>query len=131
MADDLAPFPDIEDVLVRALADFGTCGTVTPADLQHRLPFVRPRRLGGGGGKVTDGPRVDIDVTARTRAEAMSIARAVQQRLLSGPLRVPAAGIIDRAVTEMGPHEVPADDPHLRRVVATYRLAARRLTTAP
>ncbi len=127
---DLAPFPDVEDLLVRALAGFGTCGTVTPPDLQPRLPFVRVQRLGGGD-RITDAPRVDIGVAAATRAEAMALARAIQQRLLSGPVRVPGARVIDRAVTEMGPHEAPADDPHTRHVVQTFRMALRRPAAAP
>lgn len=126
---DLQPYPDIEALLVAALAEFGHGGTRFPPvkKLAGQLPFVRVRRLGGGDDLRTDRPRVDVEVAASTRAEAMRIALAVQQRLTSGPLVVPGIGLMDRARTEMGPNEVTDTDPHTRHVVATYECHTRRI----
>lgn len=89
---------------------------------------MRVRRLGGGDDGRADRPRVDIETAAATRAEAMKIARAVQQRMISGPLFVPGVGLMDRATTEMGPQEVTDADPHTRHVAATYECHTRRST---
>lgn len=128
---DLAPFPDIEDVLAEALADFGQVGSVFPPDLSELLAdgavVVRVQRLGGGAGRVTDAPRVDVQVAASTRAVAMGVARRIEQRLTSGPVRT-SHGVVDRGVAEMGPHRVAVEDEHARHVVATYRLSTRRLS---
>lgn len=124
---DRAPYSDTEAMLVNVLADFGTTGTVTPDDLQDQLPFVKPARIGGADDGVTDVARVDVDVLAGTRAQAWDIARRLQQRLISAPIRVPGIGVIDRARTEVGPHEAPYEDETIRRVLATYRVSARRL----
>lgn len=124
---DLPAWPDIEDVLIEALVDFGEVDSMFPADMQGRL-CVRVQRLGGSAGRITDSPRVDVDVAAPTRAQAMEVARKIEQRLTSGPVRT-SVGVIDRGVTEMGPHRAPSADEHVRHVVATYRLSTRRLST--
>ncbi|MEV2277869.1 DUF3168 domain-containing protein [Nocardiopsis sp. NPDC049922] len=123
---DLQPFPDIEDVLCEALADLGETGSETPADLQDHLPFIRPTRIGGSDDRRTDTSRVDIDCFGATRAQAWQVARAVQQRLISGPVHVPGVGLIDRARTELGPRRAPHPDETVRRVLATYRVSTRR-----
>ncbi|MFF4547260.1 hypothetical protein ACFY1J_24040 [Streptomyces sp. NPDC001406] len=125
---DLQPYPNIEALLVAGLGEFGSCGQTFPpaAELAGQLPFVRVRRLGGGDDLRTDKPRVDVEVAATTYAEAMRIALAVQQRLISGPLLVPGVGLMDRARTEMGPNEVTDADPHTRHIVATYECHTRR-----
>lgn len=69
---------------------------------------------------------MDVETAAATRAEAMRIARAIQQRLTSGPIVVPGIGLMDRAVTEMSPHEITDADPHTRHVVVTYECHTRR-----
>ncbi|WP_304455856.1 DUF3168 domain-containing protein [Nocardiopsis sp. YSL2] len=126
MAVDLPPFPDIEDLLCEALADLAETGSETPHDLQDHLPWIRPTRIGGSDDRRTDVSRVDVDVFAPTRAEAWRIARAVQQRLITGPTRVIGVGLIDRARTELGPRRAPHTDQTIRRVLATYRVSARR-----
>lgn len=119
---DLAPFPDIEALLVTALAEFGETGTVTPDDLQSRLPFLRIRRLPGTGNLITDAPRVEILAFADTRAEAWSIAEGVRQRLLSNIRAVPK---VDR-VTSDGLQEFPWPDQSLRVVLSNYDVRTRR-----
>ncbi|MFE9337765.1 hypothetical protein [Streptomyces sp. NPDC007063] len=125
---DLAPFPDVEDVLADALAGFGETGSEYPADLEAHLPFVRIRRTGGDDDRRTDRPLADVEVAAATRAQAWEIARQVQQRLLSGPIRVPGVGIVDRASTQVGLRHVLHENPNIRCVLATYRPSLRRLT---
>lgn len=131
---DLTPFPDVEEVLIEGLAHFGEVGSVFPPDLADRLAdgqvFVRVQRLGGGASRITDAPRVDVDVAASTRAAAMDAARRIEQRLTSGPVRT-SRGVVDRGSAEMGPHRVAAEDEQVRHVVATYRLSTRRLSTTP
>ncbi|WP_335936620.1 hypothetical protein [Streptomyces sp. PTD5-9] len=123
---DLALFPDIEDLLVQALADLSRTGTVYPPGLEGRLPFTRVRRIGGGDDRRTDTALVEVETAAATRAQAWQVARQVQQRLISGPLRVPGAGVMDRAVTDVGLRGVLHDNPAVRCVLATYRVSARR-----
>lgn len=123
---DLAPYSDIERILVVALGDFGATGTVLPADLPDSLPFVRPRRIGGNDNGVTDVARVVIDVFAVSRATAWDVARRVQQRMLSGPRRIPDIGIIDRATTNVGPQDAPYEDSRVRLVTAIYDVSSRR-----
>ncbi|WP_329520507.1 phage tail termination protein [Spirillospora sp. NBC_01491] len=123
---DLAPYADAEQLLVTALAGFGRTGTVLPDDLRDLPLFVRVRRLGGTDDRVTDQARIAVEVFAPTRAAAWETARLVQQRLISGPTRVPGAGVIDRVRTEVGPQDLPYEDPRIRCVSATYLVSARR-----
>lgn len=123
---DLAPFPDVEDLLVQALADLSDAGTVYPPDLEDVLPFTRLRRVGGQDDRRTDTALVDVETAAATRATAWTIARAIQQRLISGPLTVPGLGVMDRAVTEVGLRGVVHENPDVRLVLGTYRISARR-----
>lgn len=124
---DLAPYPDIEELLAQALVGFGETGSEYPADLEEHLPFVRSRRAGGGDDRRTDSPLVDIEVAAASRAEAWQLAASIQQRLISGPVRVPGIGIVDRTQTEIGPRRVLHENPNVRCVLATYTASARRL----
>lgn len=125
---DLPPFPDVEDLLVRALTGFGQTGSEYPADLENHLPFVRSTRSGGDDDRRTDRPLVDVETAAGTRAEAWQKALAIQQRLISGPIHVPGFGIVDRAGTEIGPRRVLHENPEVRCVLTTYRMSLRRLT---
>lgn len=125
---DLAPYPDVEEVLADALVEFGETGSTYPAALEAHLPFVRSRRRGGADDRRTDSPLVDVEVAAATRAQAWDVARRVQQRLIGGPIRVPSVGIIDRAKTEIGLRDVLHENPNVRCVLATYTVSLRRLT---
>lgn len=125
---DLAPYSDVERMLVDLLTDFGGTGTVLPADLPSKLPFVRPRRIGGSDNGITDRARVVVDVFAATRAQAWETARLLQQRMISGPRRVPGVGIIDRATTNVGPQDAPYEDQRVRLVTAIYDVSSRRLS---
>lgn len=124
----LAPFPDIEDLLSQALTEFAATGSVYPDNVEERLPFARIQRRGGDDDRVTDTPLVDVEVASSTRAEAWRIARAIQARLISGPLHVPLVGVMDRARTQIGPRSVLHENQRIRCVLATYSVSARRLT---
>lgn len=127
---DLPAFPDVEKALIDVFADLSAAVSATavarlPPDLQQMLPVIRVRRLGGGDDRWTDSPRADVEVYAATRAVAVPLAELLRQRLLSGP-HATGHGVIDRAVTEVGPQEIPYEDQDIRLVTATYRVALRR-----
>lgn len=132
---ELAPFPDVESALVDLLTDLvghpDDVDTVIPDDLQARVfatpprPVIRIRCIGGSDDVISDYPRVDIEVFASTRAAGQPLAEAIRQRMIYGGHRT-AHGVIDRAITEVRPQEIPYDDPDVRRWSATYRVSMRR-----
>lgn len=130
---DLAPFIDVEYALMDLFADLVTdpadVVTVLPNDLQARLAdgrkLIRVRVIGGGDDRISDHPRIDVETFASTRAVARPLAETIRQRLISGGHRT-VHGVIDHATTEVGPQEIPYDDPDVRRWSATYRLSTRR-----
>ncbi len=125
-------FPDVQRVLVEdleALAGVGHTGTETPADLLGALPFIRVLRVGGGSDRLNDFPAVDIDVFAGTYAAAELLAEQVRQRVVGPP---PAVAVLDRAVCEVAPRELPwgTPDDGVRRWGATYLITTRRRLSA-
>lgn len=125
---DRDPFPDIEAALVDLLLDLadGGAGTVTPADLQGMMPYLRVQRFGGADDGITDALNVSIDAFAADRATSRALAEAVRQRLLTGP-HVVGEATIDKAITLTAPNEVPwSDSQAVRRFTASYRVTARR-----
>ena len=126
---DLSPFPDLNQAVRAAIGDLvggdAHTGTVTPSNLQGVLPFIRVQRFGGADDLLTDTARVAVDYFAATYADAQAGAEAVRQRLITRPL-VTAPGVIDRVTTTLAPHEIPWDDPKVRRFTATYTVSARR-----
>lgn len=128
---DLAPFVDVHAALAELLSDLVPSGHVvtwTGTDLQDVVasgPLVKVTRLGGDDDRLTARPRVDVGVYAETESAGAPLAERVRQRLLSYP-HATTAGVLDRVVTEVAPHEVPYDDPGVRLFTATYRMATRR-----
>lgn len=120
----LAPFPDIELAVVDLLALLANAGTVTPADLQARLPFHKVHRFGGSDDRITDTARVDVDTFAADHSGRVA-AEAVRQVLLAGPHRVGAV-VLDRVLTASAPVEVPYGGTGVRRWTASYQISARR-----
>jgi len=126
----LAGFPDVRRVVAGALAGLGTVVGETGLDLQSQLAgggtVIRVRRIGGADDRVTDQARIDVDVYAVDLSAAEAAAESARQALISGPSAT-GHGVLDRADTEVGPHEVPSPDPGAYRVVsATYRISVRR-----
>jgi hypothetical protein len=120
-------FPDVARVLVddlELLAGAGHTGGQTPADLVGMLPFIRVLRVGGGSDRLNDFPVVDVDVFAATYVAAQLLAEQVRARLVGPP---PASPVLDSAVCQTGPHELPwGDGSTVRRFGATYIITARR-----
>lgn len=126
---DLSSFPDIEKALVTALNGFegADAGTVTPANLQDAFPFIRCVRRGGSDDFYADTARVDIDVFAGSRHDALILAEQVRQHLTRGPLVVAGVGVVDKVTTDTAPNEVPwSDDESTYRFTASYSVTARR-----
>lgn len=126
------PFPDVEEALMTLLGallpDPTFCDTVTPADLQLKLPWIRIIRIGGRDDFVTDTARVDVDVFAGgtdPRSVAWPIAERARQVLLSGP-HVVGEVTIDKVITTTAATEIPWDDPEVRRWTAAYEVSCRR-----
>lgn len=122
----LASFPKATRIVASLLTDLGTTGGETSTALQSELPFIRVRRIGGTDDRVTDVARVDVRVYAEDLSDAATLSETIRQRLISGPAAT-THGVLDRAVTEVGPQEVPGPDPdHYRVVSTTYRVSVRR-----
>lgn len=127
---DLATWPDVAYVLSEVLADLFPADRVvrqrTPSDLEQKLPLCRVRRIGGSAvDRITDRPRVDVDVFGGTYVQARDLALLCEQRILNYPRSVPS-GVLDWAEPEVGPHEVPYSNPAVRLVTATYLTSLRR-----
>lgn len=126
-------WPDVEKALSAWVktVDTGTpgdtvsnAGSVTPADLGDRLPFIRISQLGGSDDTITDNPVVDIEVFAASRDQARRIAGAIRQGLRP---RVRAGGaIIDSVRTNTSPRMLPWSNTQIARCSATYALGLRR-----
>lgn len=125
---ELANYADVEAALVTVLSDLATTGTVTPADLQTALPFVRIARRGGSDDRITDTATVDIDAFAASRTDSRLLADTIRARLIAPGGLVSGAGVlIDQSSTATAPNEVPwSNDQSIRRFTATYRVTARR-----
>ncbi|HWB37185.1 MAG TPA: hypothetical protein VHA75_14300 [Rugosimonospora sp.] len=122
----LASFPKAARIVAALLTDLGTTGGETSTTLQDDLPFIRVRRIGGTDDRVTDVARVDVRVYAVSLSDAEDLSETIRQRLISGPAST-EHGVLDRAVSEVGPQEVPGPDPdHYRVVSTTYRVSVRR-----
>lgn len=126
----LGPWPDPDLVLRELLAGLVTQEVVSvlPSNLGEVLPLIRARRVGGTDDRITDRPRVDVEVYAPTAAIAKPLAEQVRQRMLAGAART-NAGVMDRAFTEVGPRELPYPNPAVRVWAATYRISLRRRLT--
>lgn len=101
-------------------------GDQTPNDddLVDVLPFIRIGRVGGAprrGDEHTDRPVIDVDVLAKTRAEAKQIAKEIEQLLLA------ARHPIDTCNVLMSAQRVPwVEGVPIRRFYASYQLGLRR-----
>lgn len=128
---DRAPYPDIEsavvDMLVDLVAGCDHIDTVTPADLQDVMPYIRVMRTGGPDDGFTDNAVVAIDTFAATRDASRTLAEAIRQRLTTPTTPVTSGVKFDWVTTATGPNEVPwADDQTVRRFAAVYHVPARR-----
>lgn len=102
----------------------GTVSTETPAGVETELPWVQVVRIGGSyDGFRLDRPEMDVDAYAADGVAAAGLALRIQQALHNDLERTTTGGAVVTEVTTItGPHQVPHDNPALRRYVATYQL---------
>ncbi|TYK45156.1 hypothetical protein [Actinomadura decatromicini] len=121
---------DAETLLVGWLSSWlegeeqpGTVSTETPAGFETQLPWIQVVRIGGGyDGFRLDRPEIDVDAYAADGVAAAALALRIQQALHDGLARTATGGAVVTAVdTITGPHQVPHDNPALRRYTATYQ----------
>jgi hypothetical protein len=130
MAPLLAGFADVEDVVMELLETVAPTVTIPPPQFQP--PLIQVSRVGGADNGITDRPLLYIACFGRTYALAKAMAEQCRQIILaSAATSVLLAGypfgvLVDRAETVSPPAELPADNPEMRRKVATYRLELRR-----
>lgn len=131
-------FPNVARTVAALLVDAALIGATrvggeTPVTLDAAgLPFIRVRRVGGGSDRLNDYPTVDVDVFHDTAVNGESLAELVRQLLTTPGLpAVPLRGLLDRVEVVTGPQELPWADTRVRRFGATYRITARRYTSAP
>lgn len=126
----LAPYPQVESCLISHLSTHTSARVAHntpggPDGLQNSLPFIAVRRLGGQDDYRSDFTSVDVIVFAATLSLAYTLAYSVQQLLTGAPFVTPH-GIVDRVTTELGPHEIPYENPKVVMVPASYRVTVRR-----
>lgn len=121
---DTRPFPDAEGVMLALLAPVASTVVVSPVAMDE--PLIQVRRTGGSDDGVTDHARIEVECVAFDRHNAWRLAECVRQRVLAAGATVQDGALIDRTTVETAPQQVPEDNPDIRRVVATYRLAMRR-----
>ncbi len=126
-------FPDAELVLqawIRGMTLGATVRVVTdlPADLDAALPVVQVTRIGGAmvHPALLDGPRMDVDVYAASRAQASEIARKIAGKVHT--LRGQAGGgaVITDVREEIGVGWRPDLNDRIRRFGFVVRLILRR-----
>lgn len=124
----LAPYADIELALADLLAQFGACGTETPAALESGVPYIRITRTGDAGSdRVTDRAHVSIDVFAAGASQAKDTAGQVRQLLIMPGAKGTAHGQLDYGRLNTGPAmQPPTDSDNLRLCTAGYTVSMRR-----
>lgn len=99
-------------------------------DLEGRPWYIRVIKLPAGGADQIQGDFVfDIEVFAPTYTGADSLARDLDAFLLGYPHVVEVDGqrvVIDRVTQNVGPGEIPWEDPAVHRILATYVITMRR-----
>jgi hypothetical protein len=125
----LAPYPDIELVMLDLLRPLGK--TVTATDAVIDPPVVVVQRVGGTDDGVTDRPVVQITCLHTSRSAAWAMARQAQQIVLAaGGNAVSGTYVtgvfIDSARTVTPPDQLTDRNANLRPVSAQYRLGLRR-----
>lgn len=122
--------PDAEEVLVTYLADlFPDAQVVTELYMgfEEEVPVVRVARIGGAQVRplVLDGPRMDVDVYHRTRADASLLARRIAAAIPAMQGQAFAGGLVTSTAEEIGPSWRPEYNPQLYHFGATFVLTIR------
>ena len=94
------------------------------------LAYVSIEVVDGDADRFESEPVIDIDVFAKSRTKAKSVAAAIALVLLRYPQTVEVKEgqffTIDRASCNRFPVKMPWDDSEIRRQSATYQLSVRR-----
>lgn len=129
----LAPFPDVEDQLIKRLAVYlGESAVVrnTADELTKTIAagkrLVRVERIGGPRSSFEDRPLLQIDSFAASRPLGYALSEQIDQFMLATPIRLSIA-IIDTVSVSVAPRRVPWDNDNIRRFSASYRATLRRI----
>lgn len=122
----LAPWPDVEDVLLAMLAPEAETRLVRPDEIT--TPFITVQGLpGGGGDRITATFRAEVQCYAVNDYDACrDMAKRCQQRILASIGEEYVGACVDNVSTETHPTYASYGDPDVVRFVATYRLSFRR-----
>lgn len=122
-------FPNIEHLVAglfaAELGGAGHVGSVTPEDLEQRLPFLRVVRTGGTRSHLFDYPVVELDLFDVDEQTGAPRASAIVNRLLSKPPPHPG---LDAAACDPSFRELPwGDNENVRRWGATFYFETRQV----
>lgn len=122
--------PDAEELVVAYLRDAFPDATVVTElfmGFEEELPLLRVSRTGGAMVRplVLDGPRMDIDVFARSRVDASQLAREVAAAMPAAKGRAYAGGLVTSVAEEVGPSWRPDFNPHVYHFGLTVVLTIR------
>lgn len=125
----IAPFPDIEIVLVSYLASkFPLASVCTELPAAFGVPTIHVMKIGGlSSDPVVANPTVDVDVYAATRGEAFSLSLQVENLIqydLMTRTDLPGA-VVTGGRVDISPRWLPYDDTSKRRVSGTYTIHCR------
>lgn len=122
----LAPWPDVEDVLLDMLAPEGPTRLVRPDEIAS--PFIQVAGLpGGGGDRITGRFRAEVQCwTFNDYDGCRDMAKRCEQRILAAPGHGFAGACVDNTSVETHPTYASYGDPNIVRFTATYRLEFRR-----
>jgi hypothetical protein len=131
----LAPFPDIELVLLDLLDPYGDTVTATSVD-DPPNGTIQIERIGGPDDGITDRPRVRVTVYGRDRRAAWDLTRQLQQAILAaggamvtGPATAeeyPSGVLLDLARTATPPRQLGEQGRNARIVESIYEFHLRR-----
>ena len=122
-------FPNIEHLLAglfaASLGGAEHVGSMTPEDLEQRLPYLRVVRLGGPRTQLFDYPVVDVDLFDVDEQTGAPRASAIANRLLSKPPPHPSLDVVG---CDPAFRELPwGDNENVRRWGATFFFETRQV----
>lgn len=122
--------PDSEELLIGYLAEAFPAATVVAelyVGFESDVPLLRVSRIGGAQVRplVLDGPRLDIDAYARSRADASQLCREVAAAMPAAKGYAGAGGLVTSVAEEVGPSWRPEFNPELYHFGCTFVLTVR------
>lgn len=136
MAQVLAPYPDVELVLMDLLDPLIGGPVVTALPTAISPPLTQVERIGGADNGVTDRARMKITSFGATRQLAWQSARQIQQIIIASPGTLvtgpntapeyPGGVLIDRATTATAAKQIPELGRDARQIETVYEVDLRR-----